>query len=297
MEIYMLRSFLAVAEARSFSGAARVVHSSQSTLSRQIARLESELGVQLFERYGRHVECTATGELLLPLVQAIVTRIDEVTSLARERVGSDSSTVRFGAVPNVLAVLLAPILVSFLATHPNVSVHLLEMDDAQLEDAVASGELDCAVMTPWGSARVATQRLATEEILLVVPRGHHLAGHPAITFSMLADESILLPRPTMNMGNIVVNAMRRAGFEPRSSYRANYPELIKALVRKGVGVATMPKLLVAPDSMEGLLAIPFKDALFRELCLAYPRDRRLPAGTQMLMRYVKARVSERGGIV
>ena len=59
----------------------------------------------------------------------------------------------------------------------------------------------------------------------------------------------------------------------------------------------MPKLLVAPESMEGLVAIPFKEPLFRELCLAYPRDRRLPAGTQALMRYVKANVSERGRTV
>jgi LysR family transcriptional regulator, transcription activator of glutamate synthase operon len=297
LELYLLRSFLAVAEARSFTGAARAVHATQSTLSRQIARLESELGVQLFERYGRHVECTATGELLLPLVQAIVTRVDEVTSLARERAGPASNTVRFGAVPNVLALLLAPILVSFLAAHPSMSVHLLEMDDAQLEEAVVTGELDCAVMTPWGSARVATQRLASEEILLVVPRGHHLANHPAISFNALANEPILLPRPTLNLANTFVNAMRRAGFEPRSSYRCNYPELNKALVREGVGVAPMPKLLVAPESMEGLVAIPFKEPLFRELCLAYPRDRRLPAGTQALMRYVKANVSERGGTV
>lgn len=66
MELYLLKSFLAVAEARSFSGAARSIHSSQSALSRQIAKLEKELGVQLFERYARRVELTPTGQLLLP---------------------------------------------------------------------------------------------------------------------------------------------------------------------------------------------------------------------------------------
>ena len=51
-----------------------------------------------------------------------------------------------------------------------MSVDLVEKDDAQLEEAVVSGELDCAVMTPWGSSRAATQHLLTEEILLVVPQ-------------------------------------------------------------------------------------------------------------------------------
>ena len=62
---------------------------------------------------------------------------------------------------------------------------------------------------------------------------------------MLAHEAILLPRATMNAGNIVADAIRRAGYEPKFSYRANYPELTKALVRRGLGVAPMPKMLVA----------------------------------------------------
>ncbi len=75
--------------------------------------------------------------------------------------------MRFGAVGNVMALLLTPILVSFLTAYPHVSVDLVEKDDAQLEEAVISGELDCAVMTPWGSTRTATQHLLTEEMLLV----------------------------------------------------------------------------------------------------------------------------------
>jgi DNA-binding transcriptional LysR family regulator len=294
MELDLLKSFLAVAEARSFSRAARTMHSTQPTLSRQIARLEAELGAQLFERYGRHVECTVSGQLLLPLAQAIVTRTDEAVSLVREQVGAGSSTVRFGAVGNVFALLLTPILVSFLSAYPSVSIDLVEKDDAQLEEAVVSGELDCAVMTPWGSTRTTTQHLLTEEIFLVVPRGHRLADHSAVALSMLANESILLPRGTMNAGNIVADALRRAGFEPRYSYRANYPELTKALVRKGLGVAPMPKMLVAPETLEGLVAIPFEKPLARDLCLISPRDRPLTAAARALMVHVRAGIANRG---
>lgn len=296
MELDLLKSFLAVAEARSFSRAARTMHSTQPTLSRQIARLESELGTTLFERYGRHVECTANGQLLLPLAQAIVTRTDEAIGLIREQAGAGPSIVRFGAVGNVFAFLLTPILVSFLAANPRVTVELIEEDDAQLEEAVISGELDCAVMTPWRSMRTASQYLLTEEILLVVPRDHRLASQSAVAFSMLASESILLPRATMNAGNIVADALRQAGFEPRLSYRANYPELIKAFVRKGLGVAPMPKMLVTPETLEGLVGIPFQEALTRDLDLIYPRDRPLPAAARALMVHIRAGISNRGGV-
>ncbi len=295
MELDLFKSFLAVAEARSFSRAARTVHSTQPTLSRQIARLETDLGTRLFERYGRHVELTFNGQLLLPLAQAIVARTEDAIRLMKEQAGAGASTVRFGAVGNVFALVLTPIFVSFLATYPRVTVDLIEKDDAALEEAVISGELDCAVITPWGSSRAATQYLLTEEILLVVPQGHKLAHYPAVPLEMLAHESILLPRATMNAGNLVVDAFRRAGFEPKFSYRANYPELTKALIRRGLGVAPMPKMLAAPETLDGLVAIPFEKPLSRDLVFIYPRDRPVTAVVRALMAHVRAAVQHPPG--
>jgi LysR family transcriptional activator of glutamate synthase operon len=291
MELYLLRSFLAVAEARSFSGAARATHSTQSAVSRQIARLEKELGVRLFERYGRHVECTPIGLFLLPLVEDVVAGTERVISVAREHAGIATRKVRFGAVPNVLASLLAPVLVSFLAEHPDMSVDLVGMEDALIEDAVVRGDLDCAVITPWGSGRVVTRHLLTEEILLVVPEGHSLAGCPAVSFEMLAGECILLPPATHNFYNTVAAAMRKAGIEPRAPYRANYPELTKALVRRRVGVAPLPKTLITSGGLDGLVAIPFAQPLYRNLCFVYARGRPLSPGARALMNYVRAAVA------
>lgn len=287
MELDLFKSFVAVADARSFSRAARTMHFTQPTLSRQIARLEAELGTTLFERYGRHVECTVAGQLLLPLARAIVTRTEEAISLVREQAGDNSKGVRFGAVGNVMAMLLTPVLVSFLAAYPSVTLEISEKDDAQLEEAVVSGELDCAVMTAWGSPRASALHLLTEEILLVVPHEHRLASLPSVPMEMLAGDSILLPRATMNAGNVAADALRRAGFEPRFSYRANYPELIKALVRRGLGVAPMPRMLVSPDTLEGLVVIPFEPRLYRDLNVIYPRDRPLPAGARALITHIR----------
>jgi DNA-binding transcriptional LysR family regulator len=297
MELDLFKSFVAVAEARSFSRAARATHSTQPTLSRQIARLESELGTRLFERYGRHVECTFAGQLLLPLAQAIITRTEDAISLIREQSGAGPGGVRFGAVPSVMANLLLPILVSFQAAYPNVNVDIVENDDVELEEAVVRGELDFAVMTLWGSVRAAAQYLLTEEILLVVPSNHRLAKLSAVPYGALSGESILLPRATLNVSNVYADALRRAGHETKFSYRANYPELTKALVRRGFGLAPMPVMLCSPDSLDGLVAIPFEKPLYRDLNLIYPRDRPLPAAARALMVHIRASVPARGGLV
>lgn len=291
MELNLYRAFVAVAELRSFSRAAATLNVTQPALSRQITRLESELGTQLFERYGRHVECTSGGQFLLPLAEAIIARADEAVSLMRERAGAGLSAARLGATGMVFAHFLTPILTSFITAHPTARLDLMEADDVALEEAVVDGKLDCAVYTPWKSTRAAAKHLLTEEILLVVARDHPLASLPAVTFSMLAKENILLPPAPLNISSIISDAFVRAGVEPRIAYRALYPELIKNLVRTGWGVAPMPKMLTSPEALGGLVAIPFEERLERELVLIHPWDRPLPAAARALMAHLQRQAS------
>lgn len=288
MELDLLRTFLAVAEARSFNQAARKLHTVESTVSRRISRLEAELGSPIFERYGRHVECTVFGEMILPLAQSIVTRTDEVISLAHDQSGIGLSRIRLGATGNVIALLLIPILSRFMASHPKVAVELAEKDDASLEQAVVSGELDFAVLTPWGTTRTANQYLLREEILLLVPANHEFASLPAVPLQLLAAERIVLPSASMNVSNIFSHNLRRAGVTAQLSYRATHPELSKALVRRGFGVAPMPTMLVPPEVLAGLKVVPFDPPMFRELHLVSALDRRLPAVARTLMSAIRA---------
>jgi len=202
--------------------------------------------------------------------------------------------VHFGAVPMVMAHILIPVLAPFIAAYPGMSIDLIEKDDAQIEEAVISGELDCGVMTPWGSSRVAAHHLLTEEILLIVPRGHPLAAQPAAAFTMVAAETILIPRATLHVSNLIVEAFRRRGLAPKFSSRCNYPELNKALVRRGLGLAPMPKTLCSPAALEGLVAIPFEEPINRDLNLIYPHDRPLSSAARALVAYIRTHISKQG---
>lgn len=291
MDLNLFKAFLAVAEVRSFSQAAVTLNLTQPALSKQIRRLEADLGTQLFERYGRHVELTADGQFLLPLAESIVARVDETVSLMRERAGMGLTAARFGATGMVFAHFLTPILAAFITAHPHVRLDLIEADDVGLEEAVLGGKLDCAVYTPWKSIRAAARHLFKEEILLVVSRDHPLARVPAVTVDMLAKENMLLPPASMNISSIISDACRRGGVEPRVSYRALYPELIRNLVRNGWGVAPMPLMLTFPKALQGLVAIPFEPRLERDLVLIYPWDRPLPAAARALMTHVQRQAS------
>jgi DNA-binding transcriptional LysR family regulator len=123
-----------------------------------------------------------------------------------------------------------------------------------------------------------------------VPREHRLAKLPAIPFDALAGESILLPRASLNVSNVYLDVLRRHGQKIKFSYRANYPELTKALVRRGYGLAPMPVMLCAPETLDGLAAVPFQEPVYRDLALIFPRDRPLPAAARALMAHIRAGV-------
>lgn len=291
MELDLFKFFVAVADARSFKQAAGTLHVSQPTLSRQIARLESELGTQLFERYGRHVECSAGGQFLLPLARTLIAHTEKTISLVREQAGAGLSVAQLGATGTTFAHFLTPILATFIATHPSVRLDLIEREDGGLEEAVISGELDCAVITSWGPTRAVRKHLLTEEVLLVVPRGHPLASQPAVALRTLIHESIVLPTEQMNTSRVLADAFRRAGFEPKFTLRANYPELLKKLVRTGLGVALLPKMLTTPETLEGLVAVPIEERVTRDLVLIYSWDRPLPAVARALVTHIQGQAS------
>jgi DNA-binding transcriptional LysR family regulator len=292
MELDQLRSFVAVAEVRSFTRAASLAHLTQPAISRQIARLEGELGVRLFERYGRRVECTPDGKLLLPMAKAIVARADDAARIMREHAGMVSSRVRVGSTGTVFGHLLSPVLASFIKAYPKIHLDLIERDDTLLEEGVFNGEIDMAIMTAWGSSRAAVTHLLTEEIFLIVRADHPLAGEAEVALADLADEPFIQPGVSLNTSNLLTDACRRAGFEPKVPYRANYLELSKALVRQGLGSALLPQMFVPPPTRNGLVAVRLKERPTRDLELIYSNERPLPVAARSLALHIKASLPE-----
>lgn len=288
MELNLFRSFVTVAETRSFRRAAKLMHVTQPTLSRQIARLETELGTQLFERYGRHVECTVSGERLLPLAQSLIARVDDIVGAMRAQEQA-AGVVRFGAPGTTVAYLLTQILTDFRVSHPGVDVELVEADDVSLEEQVLDGKLDCAVITCWMSTRAASRRLLSEELLLMIPRGHRLAGLPAASLDLVR-EPVLLPPPGTNMYSVITDAFSRAGIEPKMGHSSSFPELTWNLIRMGLGVALVPKMLAFPTAPEGLLALPLEPPLSRELRIIYSWDQPLSSACRALMTHLQNQI-------
>ena len=216
MELFQLKYFVNIADTLSFSRSAELLHVSQPALSHQMQQLERELGTKLFDREHRKIKLTPSGEVFLPLAQAVLFRADEAIRVLKEHMGVEAGEVRMGCNPSVATYVAPRLLASFRATFPRVTVELVEGGDADLARMVLEGSIDFAVVTASGSpTTLDTTFLTTEELLVVVPPGHRLAGRRSVALPELSHEAFLFPSESFNVTVQVMEACRSAGFEPQ----------------------------------------------------------------------------------
>ncbi|PXW28140.1 LysR substrate-binding domain-containing protein [Paraburkholderia caballeronis] len=196
MELRHLRYFVAVAEHLSFTVASQKVHVTQSTLSHQIRQLEDELGCRLFEREGRRVTMTESGELFLERVRNALREVDDGVSTVRLAAEEMTGIVRIGAT-HTFNMRIVPRCVSlFLDRHPSVRVDVLEMTGDGIAQALLRGDLDIGVTyKPHDALPLRFEPLYTEEMVLAVGAGHPFARRRFVRMSELHQQRmVLLPR-------------------------------------------------------------------------------------------------------
>ncbi|GEM31960.1 hypothetical protein NN3_29670 [Nocardia neocaledoniensis NBRC 108232] len=189
MELRQLAYFVAVCEELSFSRAASRCFISQSAISHQIARLERDLGAQLFERTTRAVVPTDATLRLLPLAKQMLS----LESAIRAAVRTTGPRVRLAANMSFAARSLSAIAAA-RAAHPDAEIEYVIKPFRQRITAVADGDCDLALIR--GSVEqpgLAVEQLWVEDLVIAISSSHPLAGRGAVTLADLAPYPLLLP--------------------------------------------------------------------------------------------------------
>ncbi|MFI7099716.1 LysR family transcriptional regulator [Streptomyces sp. NPDC050161] len=244
MELQQMRYVVAVAETGGFTRAAERCHVVQSALSHQIARLEKELGAQLFQRTSRSVRLTAAGEAFVPVARQALASAERARAEVEAVAGEVRGQLAVGAISTVSAVDLAQELGAFRTRYPQVRVGLrMEMSD-ELIEKVRQGALDVAFVGLVPGARVTGVRekeLARGELVAVVPPGHPLAGQERTGLARLARETFVDFTAGSAARRQRDDAFRAAGLNADVAFEVTTVELLAKLVRAGLGVGMVPE--------------------------------------------------------
>ncbi len=259
MELRHLRYFVVVADEGNFTRAAQKLNMQQPPLSQQIKALEDELGFVLFHRHPKGADLTIGGATFLKEAKSILENVAHAAVKASHAARGIEGSISVGFTSSAAAHPLVPqILRSHRARKPGVEVEYREGNAAEISQAIRSGKLDIGFLRmPVGNnAELSFHRLAEEELLLVLPEGHHhLKSKTAnkmqvISLKSLRDEPFILVRKpgAPGMYSNLVAACERAGFTPNIVAEVDRMLSNICLVAAGVGIS------VVPASMKGLHA-------------------------------------------
>ena len=193
MEIRNLNAFLRVAALRNFTQAAKELGYAQSNISAQIAQLEQELGVPLFNRIGRRVSLTQFGEELLPYAQELCSTAVKIENLQKSE-ESLGGTVRFGMTDSISELFLEDSFISCHKRFPHVRFEIVLDTTARLLDRLRRGELDaaCVITDPLPAAEWTIWKEIPVPIVAVANPALAISGKKSVSMNELAEQKLVL---------------------------------------------------------------------------------------------------------
>jgi DNA-binding transcriptional LysR family regulator len=245
VELRHIRYFLAVAEERHFTRAAAKVGIGQPPLSQQIKDLEREVGAALFHRLAHGAELTEAGKAFLAGVKEMPLIAERASMGARRAARGETGSLRVGFTATATFNVVVPSAIrTFRHAYPEIYLTLEEATTTRLVVGLREGTLDVVFLRPGtpGAEELQLRRLPDESMVVALPERHPAAALEEIDLAMLKDDPFLLfPRETAPMVyDTVVDACRKAGFEPVIGQFAPHYSSIVNLVAAELGVSIVP---------------------------------------------------------
>jgi DNA-binding transcriptional LysR family regulator len=289
MELRHLRYFVAIAEERSFTRAAERLWVAQPGLSTQIRRLESELGVQLFERHTRGVDLTDAGELFLERARTVLAAADAARATGHDLGEGLVGSVRLGLVMGAGWPGVSALLGHFGRERPAVELTVVEAYGGTLLRDLRDGRLDAMIApSAFGSAELPRVRLGREPWLVLAGGGHRLAAAGPVTAAELEGQRFVVTAQRDGAGydRLVADTLGALGVTAALERGGPGPAMLAAVAAgDALALTTTPEAAIG-----GMVARAISPACRVEFALLRRDEAPGPALTE-LIRCAEARVS------
>lgn len=259
MNIQQLRFIDAVAASElNISRAAEILFTSQPGISKQIRQLEDELGVEIFQRNGKHLKAlTPAGERIVQSAREVLQRLDGIRAIAEEFTDANKGSLSIATTHTQSRYMLPAVIQRFIQRYPDVALHMHQGTPMQVSELAARGAADFAI---------ATEALEQfDDIVMmpcfqwnrsvIVPATHPLAALRKLTLQALAEHPIVTYVVGFTGRSKLDDAFHTAGLKPRVVFTAADSDVIKTYVRLGLGVGIIASMAVEPQRDSDLVTL------------------------------------------
>ena len=244
MRLEQLQAFLAVSESGSFQQAARHCNITQSTVSRQIQSLETQLGLSLFHR-STPAKLTVAGEHLLARARRICQEWESATLELAELAAGKQTELCIAAIQSACSTYLPPILQQFCSDYPDVQLRVTSLGSDRALKVLRDGLVDVAIVmhNRWLTEKAETKilQLYNEPIDVLLAANHPLAAHSSIPWHELAKYPQVVFKDGYGMQRLVQEQFQRQGLELKAALELNTLDAFRGIVKQGNMVALLPQ--------------------------------------------------------
>jgi len=274
-ELIQYFCFVVVAEQLHFTRASSRLHMDQSVVSRHIQKLELSLGVKLFVRGDRKVELTEAGKALVPFARKLLISVNAGARVARAIGRGEPEEFEVAYSPLVDIHLIAQIKELVEGCRPAISIHFRSVAPDKLAERLLAGVSQAAIAILPLEDDVGAACIEREELFVVLPADHRLAGKSKIAAAEIGDDPVVWASGSAQPAftKHLFGLFRRAGFVPNVTQEVQTIAEALGLARERLGV-TFVKASDRPLVGDGLTVRPLARALFVETGLLYLRERR-----------------------
>lgn len=293
MDLTLIRSLLAVAEAGVISEAARKLHVSQSALSRRIHQLEQEFGVALLERQSKGVALTEMGRLAVDEGQSLIERYERLRASLRAHERLGEGTVRIGGGATAVSFILPDSVARFHADHPKLRIELREAGSSDIERAVVGEELELGLVTlPLREPELESRLLVRDRIVLVAGPDHPIVPrrNASLALAQLDGQNLVGFEAGSAIRKLIDGALRDARVFPRVVMELRSIGAILQMVERTPNLAFVSELGIDPRNRR-VRVIALRDLeLRRSMALVWKRERPLSPGAAAFAKLLSASV-------
>ncbi|GHO46748.1 LysR family transcriptional regulator [Ktedonospora formicarum] len=284
MNLSQLQSFIALAETGSFTEAAYAIDLTQSAVSHALSALEKELGVTLIERNRKGVVAlTATGQRIIPHARALLASASAIEQEARVERGLAMGKLRLGSMLSIISPnLLASVMTRFQQRYPDMEVVLFEGAMHEVGDWIEKSVIDVGfVLLPPEEGREHTL-IMSDELCVLVPEKHRFSKQDFVTGSDLREEGLIIEK-----SQCALQLMKMAGTDlgrhlPHVRYQASDSATILAMVREGLGVTLMPRMML-PERLDGMSALSLDPPQYLQIGLSVRSRKTISPGANLFI--------------
>lgn len=285
MELRQLEYFQMASRLNNITRAAERLHVSQPNVTVAIQKLESELGVQLFDRTQKQLILTPEGRLFLRRVETALRELQDATIEIDDYKQLHKGTIRLGIPPMIGSYLFPQIFYGFQRIHPKLELSIVEEGSLAVHEKLENGELDLGIVILANApASLNLLPISRNQILVCMPTGHPLSLKDSVEIRELLDQPLIMLKEDSYHRRVILSEFDKHQINPRIILSSNQLNTIKNLISNGLGLSFLLDVIVEKEP--AIVGRPLFNPIFVDVGLAWKKERYLSRASQSFIDFI-----------